>query len=173
MSYTDEAMQIPKRKPGKYLGEEDHHLTFEAIERLRRDLRDLEERQRPKAVEDLHRAAEMGDRSENAAYSEARGRLTGIDGRIFALKERIKHAVLIERGADAAGHVRIGSTVVVSVDGREKTYEILGSQETNPSKGRISHLSPLGSLLMNRCAGEEVVLETGGRRVAYRLLEVR
>ena len=167
-------MQLPKRKPGKYASiEQDRHLTASAIERLKATLRDLEERQRPKAVEDMRTAAEMGDRSDNAAYSEARWRLTGIDSRIFSLNERIKYAIPIEEGVSPGGRARIGSTVVVSVNGQEKTYQILGPQETSPGRGRISHLSPLGELLMNRKAGESVTLRVNGKDTEYRIVGVK
>lgn len=157
----------------KYGRRDDDHLTVSAMRRLARDLHDLEKVQRPKAVEDLIRAREMGDLSENAAYSEAKGRLARIDGRIFSLKDRLKNAVVIEPGADASGRVRIGSTVVVSAGGARRTYEIVGSQETSPSRGRISHLSPLGSVLLGRVAGDEVIVKTQKKNVVYRIEEVR
>lgn len=153
--------------------DDDRHLTVAAVERLRRDLRDLEERQRPQAVEDLSRARDMGDLSENAAYHEAKSRLGRIDGRIFSLKERIRNAVIIEAGPNTDGLVQIGSTVVISSDGGRKIYQILGSQETNPSLGRISHLSPIGSALIGRGAGETVVVKIRDKEVVYRIDEVK
>lgn len=152
--------------------DDDRHLTAAAVERLRRDLRDLEEQQRPRTVEDLTRAREMGDLSENAAYHEAKARLGRIDGRIFSLKERVRNAIIIEAPGEG-GLARIGSTVTVSVNGRQKTYQILGSQETDPSLGRISHLSPLGAALMGHGAGETVTVKAQDKDVAYRIDEVR
>lgn len=169
-------MRIPKRRSEEQARankESDAYLTPEAIRKLQNDLRRLEEVARPRAVEDLTRAREMGDLSENAAYSEAKGRLMGMDRRIFEMKEKLKNAVIIERGADD-GRAAIGASVTVSVRGKEKTYEIVGSQETDPGSGRISHRSPLGAALLGKRAGDEAVITNAeGREVVYRIVEVR
>jgi len=170
-------MQLPKRKSEEHRKygrrDDDRYLTAAAIQKLRRELENLERLQRPKALEDLTRAREMGDLSENAAYHEAKARLGRIDGRVFNLKERIKNAIVIETGTDDSGRVQIGSTVVVEVGGRQRTYQILGSQETNPSAGRISYVSPLGAALMGRAAGESATVKTQEREVTYRVIEVK
>jgi transcription elongation GreA/GreB family factor len=127
-------------------GPETNELTAEAVERLKRTLEKLEHDERPKIVEDLSHAITLGDFSENAEYQDAKARLARIDGRIFGLKERVKNAVIIEQGP-ADGKIRLGSTVTVKTNGKEKTFRILGPQEADPTRGRISHLSPLGSAL--------------------------
>ncbi|HSD12768.1 MAG TPA: transcription elongation factor GreA [Patescibacteria group bacterium] len=169
-------MQIPKRKKEdyrKYGGDGDNYLSPEAIKKLKDDLRRLEEVSRPRAVTELSRAREMGDLSENAAYSEAKGRLMGMDRRIFEIKEKLKNAVVIERGSED-GRVAVGATVVVRVNGKQKTYEIVGSAETDPGSGRISHLSPLGSALKGHQAGDEVMVKNAaGAEVRYEIVEVR
>lgn len=166
-------MQIPKRKPGKYSGDPaDNYLSPEAIGKLKSDIEHIEKISRPRAVMDLQRAADMGDRSDNAAYSEARGRLTGLDIRLQTLKERLKYAIPIKAGVGSNGTVRLGSTVTVEVNGKSKVYAIVGAQEADPGKGRISYHSPLGSTLMSRRAGENVGLEVGGKTVNYLIIEV-
>lgn len=169
-------MQIPKRKKEdyrKYGGDADNYLSPEAIRKLKDDLRRLEDVSRPRAVTDLSRAREMGDLSENAAYSEAKGRLMGIDRRIFEIKEKLKNAVVIERGS-SDGKVAVGATVTVRVNGKEKTYGIVGSAETDPGSGRISHLSPLGAALKGHRAGDEVTVKNAlGKEVVYEIIEVR
>ncbi len=152
-------------------GAESDFLTAEAVEALKKELERLTA-QRPRAVEDLSRAREMGDLSENAAYHEAKGRLGKIDGLIFALKEQLKRAVIIEPGAGPGGRARLGSTVVVKVGGKEKSYQLVGPQETDPAKGRISHVSPLGSILMDRQAGDKAVLKTAERETVYEIIRV-
>lgn len=134
-------------------GPETDHLSPEAVERLRRTLQTLEKIDRPKIVEDLSHALTLGDFSENAEYQDAKARLSRIDGRIFGLKERIKNAIVIDRDA-ADGSVQLGSTVTFTLAGKEKTYEILGPQEANPSRGKISHLSPLGAALLGKKTGD-------------------
>lgn len=169
-------MQIPKRKSEenrKYGKREDNFLSAAAIRKLQDDLRRLQDVSRPRAVEDLTRAREMGDLSENAAYSEAKGRLMGIDRRILELKDRLKNAVVIERGPDDEGRARIGATVTVRVNGKEKSYDITGAQETDPSSGRISHHSPLGAALMGKKAGDTVTVKAAtGKEVEYEIIRV-
>jgi transcription elongation factor GreA len=169
-------MQVPKRRSEehkKYPGGADDYLSPEAIAKLRADLRRLQEVSRPRAAEDLARARDMGDLSENAAYSEAKGRLNGILRRILEIQEKLKTAVVIERGS-ADGTVGVGATVVVRVLGKQKTYEITGSAETDPASGRVSHLSPLGAALKGHRAGDAVTVRAAnGRDVVYEILEVR
>lgn len=169
-------MQIPKRRSSerrKYGGPADDFLTPAALKKIEDELRRLEKVSRPRALEDLTRAREMGDLSENAAYSEAKGRLMKIDSLIFEMKEKLKFAVVIRPGADAEGRARIGSTVVVTVNGKEKSYELTGSQETDPSTGRISHLSPLGRALLGKKAGDEASVKGPAKMITYRIVAVR
>ncbi len=147
-------------------------MTAEAIERLQQTVRRLETEERPKIVADLSHALTLGDFSENAEYQDAKARLSRIDGRLFGLKERIKHAIPIERTENTTGRARIGSVVRVHANGKSRTYEILGSLESDPAKGRISHVSPLGKALLGRAAGEQVVIEAPAGPVTYEILEV-
>jgi transcription elongation GreA/GreB family factor len=151
----------------------DNHLTPAKIQRLKDDLKDLKEVQRPDAKEKMQAAALDGDFSENAAYQDAKWRLRKINTRILSLTERINHAIPIEQGTDATGAISIGSTVVVSANGKTHTFEVVGVQEANPSKGRISHLSPLGSMLLDRYEGDDVVVLINDEEVIYHVEEVR
>lgn len=170
-------MQVPKRKSEenrKYGKRGDDFLSPAAIRALQDNLQKLQDVSRPRAVTDLTRAREMGDLSENAAYTEAKGRLFGIDRRILEIKDQLKNAVVIERGPDDEGRAKLGATVVVRVNGKEKAYEITGAQEANPSAGRVSLHSPLGAALMGRKPGDTVTVRAAtGKDVAYEILEVK
>jgi len=150
-------MRLPQRRSQMMVkhGPETDHLTEESVNRLKKTLYELENVERPKIVVDLAHAITLGDFSENAEYQDAKARLARIDGRIFGMKERIKNAIVIASGS-SDGMVGLGSTVDVIMNGKQKTYRILGPQEADPSKGRISHLSPLGSALMGKSAGDIV-----------------
>lgn len=168
-------MQVPKRKAEehrKYHGPEDDFLSPQTIARLRAELVRLEADDRPKAVTDLSHAREMGDLSENAAYSEAKGRLIRIDNRRLTIKEKLKRAVVIEGGAAADGSARLGSTVTVEVKGQRRTYQLVGAQETDPTKGRISLHSPLGSILMRKKPGETVIFKGPAGEVEYKIIDI-
>lgn len=145
-------------------GEPDRFLTPEAIGRLKDELARLEKAERGTAAAEVRRAAEMGDLSENAGYQAAKAHLRRVNARILSIQGRLKAAIPIARGSDD-GIVRIGSTVEVEMSGKRFTYEILGSQESDPSRGRISYLSPLGSSLLGRAAGDEAAGPSGPVRV--------
>ncbi len=166
-------MQIPKRRSEEQRKRppNDPYLTEEGILKLGQDIERLK-KSRPKVLKELEIAREMGDFSENAAYSYAKARLRGIDARIFELGERLKQAIPIEVGS-SDGAVRLGSAVTVRVNGKEKMYEVVGAQEADPSRGRLSHLSPLGKLLLGHKAGESVLLEVENRKVPYEILAVQ
>lgn len=168
-------MQIPKRRHQLLKIQQDEgiaYLTPAAIKRMQEDIVRLERVDRPKIVEDLSFALKLGDLSENAEYQDAKARLGRIDGRIFGLKERMKRAVAIESGSDEDGKIRIGSTVLLAVDGKQRSYQIVGSHESNPSQGRISYMSPLGTELIGHAAGESVSIEANGKNVSYGIIEV-
>lgn len=133
-------------------GPESHELTPEALERLKRTLERLQKEERPKIVVDLSHALTLGDFSENAEYQDAKARLSRIDGRIFSLQERIRRAIVIEGGSSE--QIGIGSTVAFVLAGKEKTYRIVGSQESDPSRGNISYHSPLGAVLIGKRVGQ-------------------
>lgn len=168
-------MQVPKRRSQLLrIHEEEQavYLTPQGIRRLHEQLHDLEQFQRPQAIQDVSIAHAKGDLSENAEYTEAKARLGRIEGRIFSLKERLKRIVEIPPGS-RDGKIDLGSTVDVEVNGTQKTYQIVGPQETNPGLGRISHVSPLGQALRGHVEGDDVLLETDAGRMFYHVLHVR
>jgi len=168
-------MQIPKRRSSLHRKhqERDDHLSASAISRIQKTIQTIEDFERPKAVEELTSAREMGDLSENAAYSEAKARLARLDGKIFSLKERLKHAVVIRPGADANGAARIGSVVTVEINGARRSYEITGSLETDPAAGRVSHLSPVGKALLAKKPGDTATVKAAsGKSVEYKIIDV-
>lgn len=151
-------MRMPTRQSEILQGTKkvsDNFLSSNALQRYKDELQDLIKNQRPPAIKEVQRTAEMGDFSENAAYQMAKGRLRQINGRITSLEEKIKRAVVIKASVD--GRISIGSTVTLEIAGKKITYEILGSQESDPLHGKISYLSPLGALLLNKIVGDKFV----------------
>jgi len=168
-------MRIPKRKgEGDYSNDDGGpiYLTKEGIEKIKKTLHLLETVEHPQARRDVERTGQFGDFSENAEYQEAKSRMRHHEKRIFYLKEKLKRAVEIKMGSEM-GLVQIGSTVIVEVGGQKKTFQIVGPSETDPSGGRISHISPLGKILEGHIAGDSVVLKIGNRETVYKILEVR
>jgi transcription elongation factor GreA len=150
-------MRVPQRKSQQLAQTkktQDHHLTQEKIDRLERELARLLETDRHVAKAEVQRTQEMGDLSENAAYQEAKWKLRRINSRITSIQERLRYAVVIQPSND--GTVQIGSKVTIQQGGTERTYEILGSQEVDLARGRISHNSPLGCRLIGKQVGDEI-----------------
>lgn len=180
-------MQIPKRKPGKYTNERpDPNLTEAEFNKLKNKLAELK-LNLPRAADEVRRLAEMGDFSENAAYQMAKGRLRGINQRILELEDQLKYAVII-KPAKGAKIIQLGHKVTIEATSRhsllntkgwrdadiesakEKTYLILGSEETDPLKGVISQNSPLGSVLLGHKLGEVIKIPPKG--VEWKIVKI-
>ncbi len=167
-------MRVPIRRSevlAQSKKQSDAFLTPQAIKRMQDEIVRLEKNDRPEAAEELRRCAAMGDLSDNAAYSYAKMQLRRINSRILSLQEKIKYAVPITIGSDD-GRVRIGSTVTVETGGLQTTFEILGSQETNPLRGRISYLSPFGAALVGHKVGDCVTVISQKGDVKYTIVAV-
>ncbi len=171
MWYSACYMQIPYRKPGKFASQKpDPIMTEKKFVELQSKLAHLKHI-RPAAAAEVARLAELGDFSENAEYQLAKGRLRGINANIVKLEFEINNAEVIG-SASKSGTVEVGSVVTVEVEGKEKQFEILGSSETNPSKGIISYTSPLGSALLHAATGETVEVLIGGKTKLYTIKKI-
>ncbi len=171
-------MQVPRRKSEQSRkfqrpSDDDAHLTRPAMERMETELERLEKTEQKKAIEEVARTKEMGDLSENAAYTEAKFHLRRINDRIMSLRQRLNRAIVISEDANTSGKVALGCTVILRVNGEEKTYQIVGSQEADPGSGRISQLSPLGTVLLGHAVGETVIRTLNGKDVEYEIVTVK
>lgn len=165
-------MQTPIRKPGKYTHEKpDPHLTEAKFIELKNKLDRLKKISRPRAADEVRRLAEMGDFSDNAAYSMAKGRLRGINQRILDIEDHLKKAIIIKPQKDS-DIVRLGSKVTVEADGKQKTFLILGSAETDPDQGIISHNSPIGSALIGGREGETIRVAAKTKVMEYKIIKI-
>ena len=148
-------MRTPIRKPGKYTGlKPDPNLTLAKYHELRAKLDRLKNISQPRAIKEVKRLALDGDFSENAAYSMAKGRLRGINRGITDIEDHLKRAIIINTKA-GKDRIALGTRATIEANGRQKTYHILGSSETNPGAGAPDS------------AGSTATLETfpGGRRI--------
>lgn len=165
-------MKAPKRKSEQNRKFVDDggpvFMTRETIEQMKKTLARLERQELPQAIEDTRRTGEFGDFSENAEYQEAKHRMRSLHARIFSLKEKLKHAVEIIPGS-TGGLAQLGSTVTVETGGQQKIFQIVGPQETDPRRGRISHLSPLGAALLNHAIGDTVSVKTAPGTIHYKI----
>lgn len=171
-------MQIPRRKSEElkkrdtgpiYLTENGFKLLKEKLEHLKRVL--------PERIAETARTAAFGDRSDNAEYKTAKGILRRTNYQIIEIQEQLKRVVVIKKNQNNSDQVQLGSTVVVEKDGQRYTYQIIGPQETDPTKGLISYQSPLGMALMNHKKGDIIAIRLPANKnegaKEYRILEIR
>jgi transcription elongation factor GreA len=132
-------------------------LTPEGRAKLEAELEELRTNRRAQVAERIHSAKEEGDITENSAYDEAKNEQAFVEGRIMTLEQMLKNAVMIDsmRASDTVG---IGSYVGVLERGEDddEMFQIVGSAEADPSKGRISNESPVGKALLGKRVGDEV-----------------
>lgn len=168
-------MQVPTRRyeiESQRKKRLDYHLTPAAIERLKKELDRLQHQELPPALREMQRTGANGDFSENAEYQYAKSEVRRMNNRILSLRHRLARAIVIVQDPGQFGQIEIGSTVKLRVNNKEVIYEIVGSQEASPGRGRISHSSPLGSLLLHHKVGDTLTLAVGDRRVGYEVLSV-
>lgn len=149
----------------------DPHMTEDKFNELKAKLERLKKVSQPRAAAEVKRLAEMGDFSENAAYGIAKGRLRGINQRIMDMEEHLKQAIIIKPNPKT-GLVELGSRVTVEVNGKQKTFLILGSSETDPFSDVISRNSPVGRALLGGEIGEIKRVVTANRTIEYKIIRI-
>ena len=152
-----------------------NYITPAGFSRLRAEVEHLWKVERPKLVETIAWAASNGDRSENGDYIYGKKRLREVDRRIRFLSKRIEAAVVIDPGErEETDQVFFGATVTVcDEDGRELTYTIVGTDEADTARGRISWLSPLAKVMLRNRQGDTVTLHSPGGTRVLEIVEVR
>jgi len=150
-------------------------MTFAGFNRLQEELRRLKTGDRPAVIRSLAEAREHGDISENAEYQAARERQSFIEGRVLELEDKIARAEVIDVSKLSGKLVKFGATVTLADEETEEKaiYQIVGEDEADISKGRLSVTSPLARALIGKGVGESVEVSTprGGAR-SYELVKV-
>jgi transcription elongation factor GreB len=124
-------------------------------------------------VKALSAAAAEGDRSENAEYIYRKKELAGIDRRIRYLQKRLPNLTVV-REHPGNDRVFFGATVTVEdADGQERSYRIVGADETDAKKNAISIDSPMGRALLKKQIDDEIILKTGDRTQALLIVGIR
>ena len=153
---------------------EEIFLTKEGIEEIRAELADLKEIKRPEIAAKLKAAIEMGDLSENADYIKAKEDQGFLEGKIQELEAILKLAKVIETDIGYSEKISIGATVVVKEEGYpEETIQIVGSKEADPSSGKLSYDSPIGSALLNHKPGDIIRVRTPGGSTNFKIIEIK
>jgi len=150
-------------------------LTTNGAELLRQELHRLKTVERPNAITAIAEARTHGDLSENAEYDAAKERQSFIEGRIKEIEAKLGNAQIIDPTLlDAEGRCVFGATVdLEEKNGEAVTYQIVGDDEADIKKGKISVGSPIARAIIGKYAGDEVEVQTPGGVRKYEVLEVR
>ncbi|TNF61254.1 MAG: transcription elongation factor GreB [Burkholderiales bacterium] len=154
---------------------EKNYITRAGYDRLRAELFQLMDEERPRIVEIVHWAASNGDRSENGDYLYGKKRLREIDRRIRFLTRRLEIAEVVDPSIHHGGdQVFFGASVTCcDEDGRESTVTILGIDEADSAQGQISWVSPVARALLKARVGDVVHLAVPGGARELEIVEVR
>jgi transcription elongation factor GreA len=144
------------------------YLTKDGVKKLEEKLEYLKTTRRQEVADRIREAIALGDLSENSEYDDAKNEQAFVEGEIASIEHTLRHAEIItEEGIGTGGSVSVGSLVKLKnrATGAELQYTIVGSDEADPFKGRISNESPIGAALMTKKTGDIVEVEVpGGKR---------
>lgn len=149
-------------------------VTPDGLERLKIELNELKEVRRPHIVAAIAEARSHGDLRENAAYDAAKHDQAMNEKRISDLEILLRNAVIIDTSSSSGDPdmVRLGSTVVVEVEGDEESYTIVGAIEAKPSAGLISNESPVGQALLGKRVGQKANVATPRGPITYQVKRI-
>jgi transcription elongation factor GreB len=150
-----------------------NYISPAGYARLKAELKQLVEAERPEVVRTVSWAAKNGDRSENGDYLYGKKRLREIDRRVRFLIKRLEAAEVVHSAGRDTDQVFFGATARIKAKSGEKTVTIAGVDETDPAKRRVSWISPVAKALLKAREGDRVTLRTPGGIEELEILEVR
>jgi len=146
-------------------------ITREGYDKLRNELDRLKRVERPSITKAIAEARAHGDLSENAEYHAAREKQSFVEARIADLETKVGAAEVIDPPTSGE-RITFGSTVLLEDEtGKEVRYQIVGSDETDPARGRISVLAPLARTLIGKHVGDTVTAQLPGGKKTFEILK--
>jgi len=152
-----------------------HPMTPEGEAVLKNELHRLKTKTRPEIIEAIATARAHGDLKENAEYHAAREQQSFAEGRIQELEAKLSNVRVIDvKTIPNQGKVVFGATVQVHhiQDEKGMTYRIVGADEADIKKNKISYTSPIGRALIGKQLDDVVVVDTPGGLVEYEIMAV-
>lgn len=149
-----------------------NYITEEKRKELKAELEDLKGPKRKEILTSLKYAKSLGDLSENAEYHQTREDQGNLEERIAKIEQILQSSQNFSRhGGDV---VEVGSKVVVQKEGKKKDiiYIVVGSEEADMAKGKISNRSPFGEALFGKKKGDNISFKTPGGVVNYKIINV-
>jgi transcription elongation factor GreB len=150
-----------------------NYISPAGFARLKAELKQLVEVDRPETVKVVSWAAALGDRSENADYLYGKKRLREIDRRVRFLIKRLEAAEIVDSAGRDSDQVFFGATVKMRTRGEIRELTILGADEVDPAHGKVSWISPIAKALLKAREGDTVTLRTPAGEDKVEILEVK
>jgi len=149
-------------------------MTREGHTRLQEELDRLKKVERTKNIQDIAEARAHGDLSENAEYHAAKEKQSFIEGRIKELESKLSSAIVVSSAHQDRERVTFGATVHLrnSATGEEKMYTLVGQEEVDLKRGRISVASPVGKALVGKKVRELVLIRVPAGEVEYEVCNI-
>ncbi|MBA3461596.1 MAG: transcription elongation factor GreB [Deltaproteobacteria bacterium] len=170
MSARDSDGEDPAKPAAKRIA----YITPEGARKLRAELDELWLKERPRVTQQVADAAAMGDRSENAEYIYGKRRLREIDRRVRFLSKRLDVIRIVTEPPSDPKRVFFGAWCTVEdEDGTEKTYRIVGADESDLERGYISMDSPVARALLGKREGDSLTIKVPKGDVEYTILSVK
>ena len=147
-------------------------MSAAGLKAMQEELEYLKTVRRKELAEEIKEARSHGDLSENSEYDEAKNEQGKLYSRIAELEVILQHVVIVDETAPS-DTITIGCTVTVKgTDGKEASYKIVGSQESDPMHGIISEESPFGKAFLGAKEGQEVVVEAPFGNIHYTVVKI-
>ena len=149
-------------------------VTQEGYEKLQEEFRHLTEVRRREIANRIRQAREFGDISENSEYDDAKNEQYLLERRISEIQRRLRNAKIVDVSDREAGSVDVGTLVTLRATdkGTERTFQIVGANESDPGSGKLSHSSPVGRAVLKRRVGETVTVSTPRGSTEYEIVNV-
>lgn len=150
-------------------------MTKEGYDRLYEELKYLRSEARYTVAQRIEEARSFGDLSENAEYAAAKDEQAKMESRIQRLENQLSKARIIDSSTLDGSHVALGTTVTIEDSTMKKkfVYSLVGSEEADPKKNRISSVSPVGQALMGKKIGDEVHVKVPNGMRKLHILDIQ
>jgi transcription elongation factor GreB len=149
------------------------YITPEGFRSLEAEAGQLWSVERPRVTHEVSEAAALGDRSENAEYIYGKKRLREIDRRLRFLSKRMDELTVVRESPPRQDKVFFGAWVTVEdEEGGQKTWRIVGPDESDPALGKLSMESPVGRALMGKAEEDEVRVQSPRGETVLVILEI-
>lgn len=148
------------------------YLSKDGHEKIKKELEYLKTGKRKEIAERIKHAKSFGDLSENAEYKESLEARSLLEDRIEKLDDIIKRAVIVEKRAGST--VQFGSTIKLKKENDSKIYEyvLVGTEESDLARGKISNQSPIGAAVIGKKKGDAVFVSVPSGEIKYTVMEI-